>query len=92
LLEIVTTCAPPQVLDDPPRVADRVPIDDGDRNARLAGEDLDLFAVTTPARHPDLGDLLPVRAQLPGNAATRAQPIRRGPAPVQRRAHETTIT
>src|SRR5687768_16464240 len=75
---------PPQVLDDAVRVADRLAVDDRQRDRALARERADLGALVAPPRHADGVVLDAVAPQLALDAPARAEPVRGCAAAVER--------
>src|SRR4051794_38359651 len=69
--------APAQVLDDPPRVADRLAVDLEHGDDGLTGERLDLLALAAPPRDTPLLGIDPAQGELACDLPARAQAVRR---------------
>ncbi len=74
-----------EVLDDPPRVADRLAVDHEHRHPSLTGERLDLRPPRSALRNLDLLEREPVALQCARDPSARAQPVGRRRAAIERR-------
>ena len=79
-------CAPElELLEDPPRVADHLAVEDQDRHPPLPAEHLDLGPTRAALAHHDRLELDPLASQRASDLAARTQPVGRGVAAVERR-------
>ena len=72
-----------QVLDDPPRVADRRLVGDKERDHALAAEALNLVTVPTQPGDANLVEADPLPAKLAGHLPAGAEPVAGQPASVE---------
>src|SRR3954447_12558045 len=75
--------APGEMLEDPPRVADRLPVDHEHGHHALARELVDLLAVAPAPRDAPFLGLDAAPGELAGDPAAGAQTVRRGLAAVE---------